>query len=122
MKRYSIINNETNTIEQEVDWINEVNDGNHSMVDLYKHRALLFSIICNAYKDKAHLSFKHSNKAMPEGKFYVWLDTPKGPFGYHYLLEELPLFKDIKEEPVEDVYDGFTDKDIDRLLSLEEVD
>ena len=115
---YQIINKNTNEVEQEVEWLNEVNDGNHTMVDLYNHRALLFAVICRAYKDKAHLTFKHSNRSMPEGKFYVWIDTPKGIYGYHYTLDKLSLFSGIKEEPIDNVYDGYTDKDIDRLLSL----
>ena len=117
MKRYTIINNFTGAI-QELDWLNEVHDGNHTMNDLYEHRGILFAIICQAYKDKAHLTFKHEDKEMPEGKFYAWVDTPAGPYGYHYKIEMLPLFEGIKEEPVEDCYDGFTSKDIDRLLSL----
>ena len=119
MSKYKVIDKTTNKIIQEVDWLDEISDGHHTMNDLYEHRALLFAVICRAYKDKAHLTFKHSNRSMPEGKFYVWIDTPKGIYGYHYLLEELPLFKDIKEEPV-DVYDSYTDEDIDRLLSLGE--
>lgn len=117
MKQYQVINLNTNTVEQEVEWLDEISDGWHTMNDLYQHRALLFAVICRAYPDKAHITFHHQNRAMPEGKFYVWIDTPEGQYGYHYLLEELELFKGIKEEPF-DYYDGFRDNNIDRLISL----
>lgn len=116
---YKVIDNEGKVI-QKVEWLDEINDGWHTMNDLYKQRAFLFAIICKAYKDKAHITFHHepTDKPMPQGKFFVWVDTPKGMYGYHYLMEELHLFEGIKQEPY-DIYDGFTDKDVVRLLSLE---
>ncbi len=40
-------------IEFEVNHKGEISDGYHTFDELYYHRMVLFSIICNTYKDKA---------------------------------------------------------------------
>lgn len=74
---YKLINTETNTIEQEVEWPDELSDGHHTMNDLYKQRAQMFAMICRAYPEKAHYTFKHGpgEWEMPKDKFFVWIDT-----------------------------------------------
>ena len=48
----------------DVDDIGEISDGSHSFQELYYHRCVLFSVICNTYKERAWKSWKHHDGTM----------------------------------------------------------
>ncbi|MGL6184837.1 MAG: hypothetical protein ACRC1T_05600 [Clostridium chrysemydis] len=97
--------------------IRQLNDGCHSYEELYYHRMILFSIICNANPTNAWKSYKHDDGSEWEGFFKVAIDTPMGQYSYHYKNEFWDMFK-VQELEMAKPYDGHTPKDIDRLLSL----
>ena len=62
----------------------ETSDGYHTFNELYHHRAVLFSVIVNNYKDLAWKSVRHHDGTMYDGMFIVGIDTPDGQATYHY--------------------------------------
>lgn len=101
----------------------EISDGYHTFNQLYHQRAILFATIVNQNKDKAWKSFKHSDGhyCFDEGgeMFIVGIDTPKGSYTYHYHKKYWDYF-DCKELEYGKVWDGHTEEDVTRLLSLEQ--
>lgn len=95
----------------------DLSDGYHSYNELYKHRMILFSIICNQNQEVAWKSLLHHDGTMFEDYFIVGINTPQGQFTYHYQMEYWDLF-DVKEFDKAPEYDGHTPDDIDRLYSL----
>jgi hypothetical protein len=95
-----------------------ISDGYHTFNELYHHRTVLFSVICNQNKDKAWKSKKHDNGSMYDGMFIVGIETPLGQCTYHVDIEHWELFK-VKELPNAPKWDGHTPNDVlIRLLSL----
>ncbi|HEL9597902.1 WDGH domain-containing protein [Streptococcus suis] len=92
-------------------------DGSHTFEELYYHRMVLFSVICNAYPDKAWKSKQHDNGSMYEGFFIVGISTPEGQFSYHYKLDYWDWFK-VEEVERAPQWDGHQAADVVRLLSL----
>lgn len=103
----------------------EVSDGYHTFNQLYHQRAVLFATIVNQNKDIAWKSFKHSDGKYcfdSNGEwFIVGIDTPKGSYTYHYSKEYWDMFN-CKELECAKEWDGHTEEDVTRLLSLEMVD
>lgn len=97
--------------------IGDVSDGYHSFNELYKHRCILFSIICNTYPDSAWKSKLHSDGTMYTDYFIVGITTPQGDYTYHYYKNEWDRFN-VKELDKAPEWDGHTPGDIDRLYSL----
>lgn len=99
--------------------IGELSDGYHTFNDLYEQRMYLFACIVKQNKDKSWKSYKHEDGQLcfDCGWFIVGIDTPKGSYTYHYENKYWNLF-DCKELEVAKHWDGHTDKDVDRLLSL----
>lgn len=97
--------------------IRQLSDGCHTYEELYHHRMVLFSIICNLNSDIAWKSHKHDDGSEWEGFFKVGIDTPMGQYSYHYKNEYWDMFK-VEELEFSKPYDGHTPKDIDRLLSI----
>lgn len=95
----------------------EISDGYHTFNELYYHRAVLFSVICNQNKDIAWKSKLHSDGTMYDGMFIVGITTPQGQYSYHYDLIVWSLF-DVKELDKAPEYDGHLPKDIERLKSI----
>jgi hypothetical protein len=62
----------------------ELSDGYHTYNELYEHRMILFSVICNTYSKLAWKSKLHHNGEMFDGYFVVGIDTKDGQFTYHY--------------------------------------
>ena len=58
--------------------IGEMSDGYHTFNELYHHRAVLFSVICNAMPDKAWKSKRHDTGDMYDGMFIVGIETNQG--------------------------------------------
>lgn len=62
-------------------------DGYHTFNELYHHRAMLFSVICNSRPDMAWKSRLHHDGTMYDGMFIVGINTPDGQATYHYDVE-----------------------------------
>ena len=119
MTREEALDEAVNTVDD----MGEVSDGYHTFNQLYHQRAVLFATIVNLNKDKAWKSFKHSDGNYcfdSNGEwFIVGVDTPKGSYTYHYSKEYWDMF-DCEELECGKEWDGHTEKDVTRLLSLEQ--
>ena len=101
--------------------IGDCTDGYHTFNELYHHRAILFSIICNTFKELAWKSKQHDdpNDPMYDGMFIVGINTPEGQATYHYNLNPYWDKFDVKELERAPKYDGHTPDDaIKRIESL----
>lgn len=96
-----------------------LSDGYHSFNDLYRQRMILSATICNLIPEKCWKSKKHSDgQVCFDGTwFIIGFDTSEGQYSYHYELKYWDLFK-CKELEQAPKFDGHTDKDVGRLLSL----
>lgn len=95
----------------------ELSDGYHTYNELYEHRMILFSIICNTYAKQAWKSKLHQDGTMFDNYFVVGIDTKGGQFTYHYEMKHWDKFQ-VKELATAPEYDGHTPDDITRLYSL----
>ena len=98
----------------------KISDGYHSFDALYHQRAVLFAALVKTHKERAWKSWRHYDGELPFGKteyFIVGIDTPEGTYTYHYHGEYWDMF-DCKELPLGKEWDGHTDQDVARLLSL----
>lgn len=99
----------------------EVSDGYHTFNQLYYQRAILFATIVNQNKDRAWKSYKHEDGKYCFDKdgewFIVGIDTPLGSYTYHYSKEYWDYF-DCEELECGKPWDGHTEEDVTRLLSL----
>ena len=96
----------------------KISDGYHTFDELYFHRMILFSIICNQNKEKAWKSKLHDDGTMYDNYFIVGITTPEGQYSYHYHMEYWGHFEGIKELERAPKWDGHQPKDITRLISL----
>lgn len=105
-----------------VDDIGEVSDGFHTFNGLYKQRMILFAALVKAYKDNAWKSYRHEDGeyCFGGGWFIVGIDTPEGSYTYHYENKYWYMF-DCIDLPRGKHWDGHTEKDVTRLLSLSSV-
>lgn len=97
-----------------------LSDGYHTFNDLYYQRCVLFATICNLNKDIAWKSKRHSDGEKcfdSDNWFIVGIDTPEGSYTYHYEMQYWDMF-DVIELENGKVWDGHTEKDVTRLLSL----
>ena len=110
------------TIDAEPVITGETSDGYHTFNELYHHRAVLFSVIVKAFKDKAWKSRKHHDGTMYDGMFIVGIETPDGQATYHYDIEpywDMFCCKEIERAPE---WDGHTPAQaIERIGKLEPV-
>lgn len=99
--------------------IGEISDGYHTFNSLYMQRLYLFAALVKAYKSKAWKTKRHEDgkPCFGGGWFLVGITTPMGDYTYHYELKDWDLF-DCKELDIAPHFDGHTDKDINRILSL----
>ena len=102
-----------------VDEIDDVSDGFHTFRQLYYQRMMLFATIVKQNKDKAWKSLRHEDGELcfGGGWFIVGIDTPEGSYTYHYEDNYFSLF-DCEELERGKHWDGHTEKDVTRLLSL----
>ena len=100
--------------------IGELSDGYHTFNGLYYQRMVLFAALVNAHQDKAWKSWKHEDgkPRFDGGWFIVGIDTPKGSYTYHYEGKYWNWFE-CEELPVAKHWDGHTEEDVTRLLSLD---
>ena len=92
-------------------------DGYHTFNELYYHRMMLFSVICNQNKEIAWKSKLHDDGTMFDDYFIVGIETPQGQYTYHYHLDYWDMF-DVKELGKAPKWDGHKPEDITRLLTL----
>lgn len=102
--------------------IGEVSDGYHTFNGLYYQRMVLFATLVKQNKDKSWKSLRHEDGELcfGGGWFIVGIDTPDGSYTYHYEDNFWSMF-DCQELPVAKHWDGHTEKDATRLLSLADV-
>lgn len=103
--------------------IGDLSDGYHTFNELYHHRAMLFSVICNIFRKRAWKSKLHDTGDMYEGMFIVGIDTPYGQATYHYDIDPYwDMFK-VKELDKAPKWDGHTSEEaIARIAALAEID
>lgn len=104
---------------EELGPIGEVSDGFHTFDSLYHQRLILFAALVSAFPNKAWKSHKHSDGEAPFGGgwFIVGIQTPEGQYTYHYEDKDWNIFQCPEVEKAPE-WDGHTDKDVTRLLSL----
>lgn len=100
--------------------IGEFSDGYHTFNSLYHQRAMLFATIVNAHPDISWKSLRHEDGELcfGGGWFIVGIDTPAGQYTYHYETNKYWDFFDCPVLEKGKHWDGHTDADVDRLLSL----
>lgn len=94
-----------------------ISDGSHTFDELYYHRMILFSVICNQNKEKCFKSKLHDDGTMFENYFIVGMKTEEGYYTYHYEMKYWDMF-DVKELNNAPKWDGHQPEDVTRLLSL----
>ena len=99
--------------------VGDLSDGYHTFNDLYYQRCILFAALVNTFKDLSWKSHKHEDgeECFGGGWFIVGIDTPEGSYTYHYEDKYWDLFE-CQELEVGKMWDGHTEKDVRRLLSL----
>lgn len=104
-----------------IDDISDLSDGYHTFRQLYYQRMILFAALVKQNRDKAWKSLRHEDGELcfGGGWFIVGIDTPKGSYTYHYEDTYFSLF-DCEELERGKHWDGHTEKDVIRLLSLEQ--
>ena len=100
--------------------IDDLSDGFHTFRQLYYQRMMLFATIVKQNKDKAWKSLRHEDGELcfGGGWFIVGIDTPEGSYTYHYENKYFDLF-DCEILDYGKHWDGHTEKDVTRLLSLQ---
>ena len=102
--------------------IDDLSDGFHTFRQLYYQRMVLFATIVKQNRDKAWKSLRHEDGELcfGGGWFIVGIDTPEGSYTYHYENKYFDLF-DCEILDYGKHWDGHTEKDVTRLLSLQDV-
>ena len=105
-----------------VDDIDDVSDGFHTFRQLYYQRMVLFATIVKQNRGRAWKSLRHEDGefCFGGGWFIVGIDTSEGSYTYHYENNYFSLF-DCEELECGKHWDGHTEKDVTRLLSLPSV-
>lgn len=103
--------------------IGDVSDGYHTFNELYHHRAVLFSVICNLMPEKAWKSKQHDTGDMYDGMFIVGIETPEGQATYHYDIDPYWDMFNVKEVEHAPKWDGHTASDtIERIGAIPSTD
>jgi len=102
--------------------IGEMSDGYHTYNGLYYQRMVLFAALVRQNRDRAWKSWKHEDGELcfGGGWFIVGIDTPEGSYTYHYEDKYWNWFE-CEELPFSKHWDGHTEEDVTRLLSLPDV-
>ena len=102
--------------------IGELSDGFHTFNDLYYQRMILFATIVKQNKELSWKSLRHEDGELcfGGGWFIVGVDTLRGSYTYHYEDKFFQMFE-CEELNRAKHWDGHTDKDVVRLLSLPSV-
>ena len=86
----------------------ETSDGYHTFNELYHHRAVLFSVICNDRPNVSWKSKRHHDGTMYKGMFIVGIQTPDGQATYHYDINPYWDMFRVKELNNAPEWDGHT--------------
>lgn len=86
----------------------DTSDGYHTFNELYRHRAILFSVICNERPEVSWKSKRHHDGTMYDGMFIVGIDTPEGQATYHYDINPYWNLFRVKELDLAPEWDGHT--------------
>lgn len=101
-----------------------VSDGYHTFDQLYHQRAILFAALVNLNKNISWKSLKHEDGNYCFDKngdwFIVGIDTPEGTYTYHYETDKYWNIFNCQVLPTGKHWDGHTEEDVTRLLSLKE--
>lgn len=116
-RKMNKLQNQINEAKSEGVEIGNLSDGYHTFNELYDHRMILFSVICNQNKELAWKSKLHADGTMFVNFFVVGVETPDGQFTYHYHIDNWDKFN-VKEVELAPEWDGHMPKDIVRLFSL----
>ena len=101
------------------DKIGEFSDGYHTFNELYHHRAILFSVICNLFPELAWKSKLHDTGDMYDGMFIVGIETEQGQATYHFDIDPYWCMFSIKELEKAPKWDGHTPSDaIERIDNM----
>lgn len=101
--------------------IGNLSDGYHTFNELYHHRAVLFSVICNAMPERAWKSKLHDTGDMFDGMFIVGIETNEGQATYHYDVDPYWDMFHVKELERAPKWDGHTPQDaIERIRRIKE--
>ena len=107
------------SLQAETKVTGETSDGYHTFNELYHHRAVLFSVICN---DRPNVSWKsklHHDGTMFDGMFIVGIQTPEGQATYHYDIDPYWDMFRVPELPQAPEWDGHTSEQaIERIGNL----
>lgn len=99
--------------------IGDLSDGYHTFNELYHHRAILFSVICNANPQLAWKARHHYDGTMYDGMFIVGIDTPEGQATYHYDTDPYWDIFRVRELKFAPAWDGHTPEEaIERIGNL----
>ena len=100
--------------------IGDLSDGYHTFNGLYYQRMILFASLVKIHSESAWKSYRHEDGELcfGGGWFIVGIDTPDGSYTYHYESKYFDLF-DCVELPAGKHWDGHTEDDVTRLLSLQ---
>lgn len=96
----------------------KISDGYHTFDELYHHRAVLFSVICNQNPNLAWKSKFHGDGTMYYGMFIVGIETPEGQATYHYDTAsywDMFRVRELKRAPK---WDGHTPDEAIRRIGL----
>lgn len=98
---------------------NNISDGYHTFGSLYRQRLILFATLVNSNQHISWKSKRHHDGEIPFGGgwFIVGINTPEGQYTYHYELKHWNMFI-CKVLDVAPEWDGHTDNDVERLLSI----
>ncbi len=100
--------------------LGELSDGYHTFNGLYAQRRVLFAALCKTFTDSSWKSWRHADGELCFGGdwFIVGIDTPEGSYTYHYQNDYWNMFE-CPELELGKEWDGHTEEDVTRLLSLE---
>lgn len=114
--------NAADVVEIPKSGIGDLSDGYHTFNELYHHRAVLFSVLCNLMPHRAWKSKLHDTGDMYDGMFIVGIETPQGQATYHYDIDPYwDMFK-VKELEKAPKWDGHTPQEaIERIAELSHV-
>lgn len=99
--------------------IGDLSDGYHTFNELYHHRAVLFSVICNANPEKSWKAKSHHDGTMYANMFIVGINTPTGQATYHYDVVPYWNMFNVQSLDFAPEWDGHTpEQAIQRIQSL----